>query len=534
METRSDHDALPWQTLPAMLADIMRRHGDKTAIVDGATRLSYAALQRRMSLAAAEIRALGLGPGDVVAFWAPNTWQWVVGAVACWWCGCVVAPMPARGRILDAIPLLNATLARLLITCSRDSNYPLQIAEYVSARDSDIYAVCPNLEGIVDFSGNYQHAALELREFAAFADRIAAVDLVSPARVAASDVCEILFTSGSTGTPKGVLRQHEQVLRSRWNSSIRHGFNAEDVMLAISEFSHTLGLNTTLLRGLLLGATLVLSRNRNPPALAALIHAERITALSAAPSLFASLLQETIDGRPACGNLRRALVGSARIPPELVCQLLDIGVEAVISGYGMTECDSISSAGLMETTDVIANTVGRLEEGIEVQITDELGSVVPAGGSGEIWIAGYAVSPGYLDANGDTIAVAGEDGWFRSGDLGCWTPDGYLQILGRKKDVICVHGHTLFPLELETLLSQSEMLDDVAVIGAPHAVAGEICVAFIVPKNPDGFSLAELRRWARKHIADYKIPGRFIVRDALPLGGTGKIDRLMLRTMLDA
>jgi acyl-CoA synthetase (AMP-forming)/AMP-acid ligase II len=536
METRSNNTAIPWQTIPAMLAEIMARNPGKTAVVDGAIRLNYAALQQRMCLAAAEIRALGLGPGDVVAFWAPNSWQWVVGVLACWWCGCVVAPIPARGRILDAMPILKATRAKLLFTCSISvqGNYPEQITRYLAELNSDLKDVCPTLQTIVDVSGHYRSTAFDVVEFAAFAECVAAPEAVSPALVSASDECEILFTSGSTGTPKGVLRRHEQVLGNRWSSSIRRGFKAEDVLLAISEFSHTLGLNGTLLRGLLLGATLVLSRNRNPQELAVLIQGEGITAISAAPSLFSSLLKQRVDGMPVCKHLRLASIGSARIPPELVRQLLDVGVESVVSGYGMTECDSIASAGLTERADIIATTVGHLEEGVEVQITDDEGLAVPPGGSGEIWIRGYAVSPAYLTASGQHTAVAGEDGWFRSGDIGRWTSDGYLQILGRKKEVICIHGYNLYPMELEALLSQSEMLDEVAVMGAPHTVAGEICVAFIVPRDSQGFSLQELRRWARKHMADYKIPGRFVVVDSLPLGGNGKVDRKALRNILDA
>lgn len=486
-----------------MLADNMARHCDKTAIVDGATRLSYGMLQQRIYLAAAEFRALGVGPGEVVAFWAPNSWQWVVGVLACWWSGCVVAPIPARGRILDAMPILQATRAKLLVTGS-----------------SAVYGDHPS--------------SIELLELQAFGESKFPVEPVKPVQVEPSDVCEILFTSGSAGEPKGVLRQHQQVLRNRWSSSIKRGFTTDDTLLAISEFSHTLGLNGTLLRSLLLGATLVIPENKNPRELANLLHSQGVTAISAAPSLFSSLLREDIEGRPVCGNLRLASIGSSRIPPELVLQLLEVGVDSVASGYGMTECDSIASAALTETAQCIATTVGTLEEGFEVQITDDEGLYVPVGSAGEIWIRGYAVSPGYLNLSGQSSAVAGADGWFRSGDIGCWTDDGYLRILGRKKEVICIHGYTLYPAEIETLLSHSEMLDDVAVIGAPHVAAGEIGVAFIVPRDTPGFSVKDLRLWARKHMADYKIPGRFVVVDALPLGANGKVDRQMLRNRLDA
>ena len=391
METRSDSARIPWQTIPAMLAENLARHPYKTAVVDGATRLSFAGLQQRMYLAAAEIRAQGLSPGDVVAFWAPNSWQWVVGVVACWWCGCVVAPVPARGRILDALPILQATRAKLLFTSSiaEHGNCPEQITRYLSEHGSELKHVCPDLETIVDVSGQYRPEAFDVVAFAAFAQSIAVPDEVSPARVSALDVCEILFTSGSTGAPKGVLRRHDQVLGNRWSSSIRRGFKAEDVLLAISEFSHTLGLNGTLLRGLLLGATLVLSRNRNPQELAVLMHSEGVTAISAAPSLFCSLLKQRIDSVSVCQHLRLASIGSARIPPELVRELLEVGVDSVVSGYGMTECDSIASAGLTENAEVVATTVGRLEEGFEIQITDAEGCAVPSGLCGEPGVPEY-------------------------------------------------------------------------------------------------------------------------------------------------
>jgi len=506
------------------------------AIVDGATHLSYADLQQRMYLAAEEIRSLGIGPGDVVAIWSPNSWQWVVSALASWWCGCVIAPIPARGRILDAMPILQATRAKLLFTCSVSvhGSYYEQISQYVAGRDSDVGQLCPDLEKIVDLTVQDNHPEADLSMFVAFDESSVASREISPARVSASDVCEILFTSGSTGDPKGVLRQHAQVLRNRRSSSVRRGFSTQDVLLAISEFSHTLGLNGTLLRAMLLGATLAIPGNKNPKDLANLIHNEGVTAISAAPSLFSSLLLQSIGGKSVCANLRLASIGSSSIPPELVYELLDVGVESVVSGYGMTECDSIASTGLTDTAERIATSVGVPEAGLEVQIADDDGLPVSPGSAGEILIRGYAVSPGYLNLDGQTGAVAGADGWFRSGDIGCWSQEGFLRILGRKKDVICIHGYTLYPTEIEVTLSQSEMLDDVAVIGVPHAHAGEMCVAFIVPKEPLRFSLNTLRAWARKHMADYKIPSRFVVLDALPLGGSGKVDRLSLRNMLNA
>lgn len=527
---------VPWPTIPAMLADNLLRHADKTAVVDGDIRISYTELAQRMHQVDAGLRARNLGPGDVVAIWAPNCWQWVVSVLACWWRGCTVVPIPARGKILDALPILKATRASWLFTHSASSNgnLPALLADYLVDTNATLCQQCPHLKTIVDFAEDYRHPALELTRFAEFANQWAGEGESPAAVVAGEDVCEILFTSGSTGIPKGVLRRHDQVLRNRWTNSMKRGFRTEDTILAIADFSHTMGLNGNLLRCQLLGATLVIANSRNPKVLATLMVAEKVTAISAPPSLYGSLLKEVVNGGSVCRNLRLATVGSAQIPPALVYELIDLGVNAVTSGYGMTECDGIASTGLAAEVDVIATTVGKPEPGLEVQVTSDAGLPLPAGDVGEIWIRGYAVTPGYLTAGGHIEPAVDSQGWMRSGDMGCWTVDGNLRILGRKKDVITIHGYTLYAAEIERLLSQSGMLDDVAVIGVPHALAGELCVAFIVPLVPADFSLKRLRLWARDNIADYKIPGRFVVLDKIPLNHNAKVDRIALKNLLDA
>jgi acyl-CoA synthetase (AMP-forming)/AMP-acid ligase II len=533
-DTTASGPAVPWTTIPAMLADNLVRHAGRTAVVDGDTRISYAELSQWMHQVAAGLHARHLGPGDVVALWAPNSWQWVVSLVACWWRGCTVVPIPARGRVLDALPILQATRARLLFTCSAASsgNLPSLMASHLRDTDATLREVCPHLQAIVDVSGEDHPSVPGLADYVQFAGMGRGAAPVPGAQVSDEDIYAILFTSGSTGSPKGVPRQHAQVLRNRWATSQLHGYSEADRLLVVSEFSHALGLHGNLLRSLLLGATLVIAHSRNPAEIAALMRAEHITAMGAPPSLFAGLLREKIGAKSACSDLRLALTGAANIPPALVRDMIAAGIGTVISAYGMTECDTISSTGLSDSTEVIATTVGRLEAGQEVQITDEGGSPVPPGVEGEVWIRGYAVTSCYLGAGGQTEPAIDAQGWLHSGDIGCFTAEGYLQILGRKKDVITIHGYTLYPAEIETLLSQSGLLKEIAVIGMPHAVAGELCVAFIVPADPAAFSLKRLRLWARTHVADYKVPGRFVIVDHLPLNRNGKVDRLSLKSSL--
>jgi acyl-CoA synthetase (AMP-forming)/AMP-acid ligase II len=276
----------------------------------------------------------------------------------------------------------------------------------------------------------------------------------------------------------------------------------------------------------------VIPPTRNPAELAVLIRREEISLVSGPPSLFVALLAEKVDGHSACSALRYAGTGSANVSAALVRDLYAQGLSVVSVGYGMTECDTISSTRLSDSAETIATTVGRPLDGLDIQITDESGAAVASGVEGEIWIRGYMVASAYLGENGQYVAAIDAQGWLHTGDIGRFTTEGNLQILGRKKDVMSIHGYTLYPAEIEALLSRSGMLREVAVVGVPHALAGEISVAFIVPEDTAAFSLKRLRLWARAHIADYKIPGRFLIVESLPLNRNGKVDRLALKHSL--
>lgn len=540
-EMAASETIVPWQTIPAMLADNLASHAHRTAIVDGDTRITYAELERYMHRVAAGLRARNLGPGDTVAIWAPNSWQWVSSAVAGWWCGCTIVPIPSRGKILDALPILQATQATALFTCSAASSGNLLslIASHLQDTNASLQDLCPQLRVVVDFSGDGQWSAPGLLEVVPFdamgRGKAPAPDARLPsAAVTGGHMATIIFTSGSTGRPKGVLRRHDQSLRNRWINSMDRGYSHADRLLVVSEFSHSLGLNSNLLCSLLVGATLVIPHGRHPTEVARLIHGEGVTAISAPPSFFAGLLRERIGDVPACSKLRLVATAATNIPPALVRELIATGVGAVVSSYGMTECEIIATTDVADGADVVATTVGRPIAGLDVRVTDNSGTTVPSGVAGEIQVRGDAVSPGYLGANAQLEPTIDPEGWLHTGDMGCFTTEGHLRILGRKKDVMTIHGYTLYPAEIETLLSQSGMLKEIAAMGVPHTVAGEICVAFIVPAAPSAFSLKDLRLWARNHVADYKIPGRFVLLDQLPLNRVGKVDRLALRSSLDA
>lgn len=503
--------SLPWLTIPAMLLERSQGMAERCALEDGDLALTYAQLLTRTRALASHLIDAGIRPQDRIGIWGPNSAQWVTAALACWWCGAIVVPVDAEARALEAVPLLQrAKVAALFFddaeqgaVASWREELPAKVL--IKLREAGIDE---SLAGAVP-----QHDAMAT---------------MPPAHQSApDDVCEILFTSGSTGVPKGVLRTHRQVISNRHCGSQRRGFSADDVLLARAPFSHTLGLNGTLLRALMLGARVVIPRDPTPRGIAATIREHGVTAISAPPSLFAMLLDMEGEEGGIVSQLRLLSIGSDALSADLIVRLQRAGAGSIACGYGMTECDSISSATIDMGIDAVLQSVGTPEPGLEVRIA-ERDREVATNQQGEIQVKGYATTSGYLDDAVATAALYTDDGWLRTGDMGKKTSQGWLKILGRKKDVVISHGYTLYPAEIEALLLQSGMLAAVAVFGVPQNFGGESCAAAVVPRDPDTFSRRDLLSWARNNLTRYKVPSRVHVVAAIPASANGKVDRSKL------
>jgi len=527
----------PWSTIPEMLSAIFFERGAKNAVIDGEVVLSYQEVETLSQILAARMNASGLEPGDRVVIWADNCWEWVVSVIACWWGGCVAVPISSKSKFLDILPVVEKTCPKLIFLASLQEGKKQsgEFMAYLLGNQPNGHSSLPTPPMISTFEDpDLAGSTLPSNLYVQFPSRQASGHrMTEPALVSGNDICEILFTSGSSGVPKGVPCRHVEILGNRWASSISRGFSGEDVLLALPDFAHTLGLNGILLRSFLLGATVVTCTSTNITQRAELIQRHNVTALIGPPSLFDALLMAGSTGAAALSSVRLVSIGSDAIRPELVTKLLEAGVESIASGYGMTECGSISSAVQTMGADAVANTVGKPEFGIEVQVVDDADNPLPPGKTGEIWVKGYCVSGAYFEDETQSAEAYTADGWLRTGDLGCWTSEGLLQITGRKKDVIIVHGYTVFPGEVERLLMESSMLQGVGVVGIHSAFSGQECVAFVIPNAAEQFDVRAFRVWAKDNIAAYKIPTRILVKTSLPLNRNGKLDRLALKNSLN-
>ena len=339
----------------------------------------------------------------------------------------------------------------------------------------------------------------------------------------------ILYTSGSTGRPKGAVFSHEALTFA--NRSWAHpvmGLVDEDTVLVAVPLAHSLGLNGGLLAPLLTGATIVILERFTPEAVFAAIKKHRVTVLPGVATIFRRLLNSPAFSESDFSSLRLAVAGAAPCPWELALEWSDKTDTRIVRGYGMTELFRPLSFRSDDLTD-IPDAVGRAVPDVEIRtIVDE---EMSRDGIGELWIKSPAMMDRYWDAVDETHAVI-EDGWFKTGDLATISPEGYVRIVGRKRERILRGGYSVFPQEVEAVLLSHPAVAEAAVLGVRDGDLGEEVAAFVSVKPAEKVTSDELVAYCREHLARYKYPRRVHIVPELPKGPTGKIVKSALAAPL--
>jgi acyl-CoA synthetase (AMP-forming)/AMP-acid ligase II len=496
-------------TTTELVRTAAERWPDAEALVDGEARLTFADLHEAVGRSTGAAVAAGVSKGDRVAVWAPNSWQWVVAALGVHGAGGVIVPMTTRYKGDEAAFILDACRARLLFTVQDflGVDYPALL----EGRDTQV-------------------ERLVLFDSPAWDEYLAGRPGHPPPTVAGNDDSDIIFTSGTTGRPKGVLATHHQTVRvvAEWCSAV--GLRAGDRYLLVSPFSHASGYKAGFLGAITAGATILPLAVADVTGMLDLVSRERVSMLPGTPSLFQSILNHPDRDRYDLSSLRLSAVGAAPVPVELVERMRSELFETVITGYGLTETMGVATMSHHDDPpEIISRTVGRHLPGVEIRVVDSDGLEVPPGAPGEVLIRGFNVMKGYFDAPDATAEAIDRDGWLRTGDIGVLDQDGYLAITDRLKDMFIVGGFNAYPAEIEAALLRHPDVGMAAVIGIADERLGEVGMAFVVPKP--GASVAEgpLIEWARNEMANYKVPRRIAVVDALPLNSVGKIQKTELR-----
>lgn len=518
---RSD---VTWPTIPAMVRETAGRRGDAEAVVEGTRRVDFATLRGLADDAARALVASGIGRGDRVAVWAPNSIEWIVAALGVTTAGGVLVPINTRFRGAEAAYVLARSHARVLCTVRGflDTDYPALL--------ESAGVELPALEHTVLLAGEPDGMSTPWSEFLARGRAVSEVDL--DARVASigpDDPSDVVFTSGTTGNPKGVVMTHGQTLRAYLDWCDWADLRPGDRYLIANPFFHIFGYKAGCLACLMRGATVFPVAVFDAGAVLELVERERISVLPGPPTIYVSLLEHADRARRDISSLRVGVTGAADIPVELIRRVREeLPFERILTGYGLTEAGTVTGCRPDDDFEHIATTVGVPWPGFEVRIVSEAGTVA-TGEPGEVAVRGETVTRGYLDDPDATAAAIDGDGWLHTGDLGTIDADGYLRIVGRIKDMFIVGGFNAYPAEIENLMLRHPRIVAVAVIGVPDERLGEVAKAFVVLQPGPPLDAAAIIAWARDEMANYKVPRSVEFLDALPVNATGKVEKRELR-----
>lgn len=515
-----------FRTIPEMVAQRAKGLGNRPAIVDGPVTLSFAELAQRVDEAARALIARGIDKGDRVAIWAPNIWEWIVCALAIHSVAAVMVPVNTRYKGIEAGYLLQKSEAKALFTVTGflDVDY----VALLRAADTKL----PDLAHIMVLRGEAPEGTLGYADFLACASEVSATAATERAATIEPDDCaDILFTSGTTGKPKGAMCTHGQNLRvfDQWSSIV--GLREGDRYLVVLPFFHSFGYKAGWFSALMRGATVFPESVFDVSVVLRRIQDDAITMLPGPPALYQSLLLHPDRARFDISSLRLAVTGGAAIPVELIHRMKnELGFETVITAYGLTEsCGVVTMCRLDDDAETIATTSGRAIPDVEVRIIDSEGTPLPTNQPGEIVVRGYNVMKGYLDAPEDTKQAIDAEGWLHTGDIGTIDERGNITITDRLKDMFIVGGFNAYPAEIENTLLRMPGVGEVAVIGVPDERLGEVGMAFVVPAPGQSLTKDSVIAWSRDNMANFKVPRRVELLDALPRNATGKVVKFELR-----
>ncbi|MEE1737525.1 FadD3 family acyl-CoA ligase [Streptomyces sp. BE147] len=509
-----------WGSIPGLVRDAAGRYGDREAVAEGRTRLSYAELGEQVERAAAACLASGVEPGDRVAIWAPNTLDWIVSALGAVTAGAVLVPLNTRFKGTEAAYILQRSRAKLLFVTGTF----LGTSYVASLRRSDVEL--PHLETVVVLADSAPRDYVTWKDFLVRGERIPRAEVRARAdAIVPGDPSDIIYTSGTTGRPKGAVITHAQTLRCYAIWSELAGLREGDRYLIVNPFFHTFGYKAGIIACLMRGATMVPQPVFNVDTVLANIAAERISVLPGPPTLHQSLLDHPSRAAHDLSALRLVVTGAAVVPLRLVERLrAELHISTVLTAYGLSEASGIvTMCRRGDPAEVIATTSGRAIPGTEVRVLAEPGS------PGEVLVRGFHVMRGYFEDPDTTSATLTPDGWLRTGDVGVLDEAGNLRITDRIKDMFIVGGFNAYPAEIEQLLGLHPDVADVAVIGVPDPRLGEVGKAYAVRRPGATVTADDLIAWSRREMANFKVPRSVEFVTELPRNAGGKVLKGELR-----
>jgi len=492
-----------------ILLNTSEKYAIKTGIVFEGREISFHEIREQVIKLANGLSGCGVSKGDKVAIYLPNSPEYIYSYLACFHLGAVGVPLDFMLKDDELISCLGHSESKVLIARDRPDIDLGTVRSSVASLDTVI--LC---SGILDGAHHYQ-------------------DLVNQApsefpqvNISDSDPALIMYTSGTTGKPKGVLLNYKHLEGSP--SAMEHfvDLSDQDIKLAAIPLSHIAGL-IYIQNMLMFGITLVLMERFNPYKFLELIHQYKITCFHIVPAMYHAILSLKQIEKFDLSSLRWVVVFGAPSSPEKLERFHKYCPNAkLLNGWGMTETCPPNTVTPLDSDNIAS--VGKPAPSCKIIIVDEQDNELAIGEIGEIVISGWVIMDCYYKDPDETTAVKRNGGLY-TGDLGRFDKEGFLYIVGRKKEMIKVAGQIVYAPEVESAFYKNENVAEVAVIGVPDEMRGESIKAYIVLNEGVIISSEELRYFAKDHLANFKVPHTIEIRKELPKNRTGKIDKNLLK-----
>lgn len=496
---------------------------EKEVLYDGYTRVTYKQLYDEVQKMASGLALKGIQKGDKVMVCLPNWNEFVTIYFALASLGAILVPCNSRYRSEELLYILQSSEAKAVFV-TEDFGH-VEFFQYCLKNDDrkssleHIFTVRSNKEGLLSFPD-----LMEMGE-----------KMPSP-KVSINpveDVFSILYTSGTTGRPKGAMLTHQNFIYSAEATNEKLRCTADDVFLIAVPVFHVFGMAPGIMSAIAVGAKIVFMENFKAIHALEIIEQEKISVHHGVPTMFILELNHPRFAEYDLSSLRTGIIAAAPCPEEIVRRIRNVMGCDIMVFYGLTESTaSVTATSFSDEDSIRSITVGRVLPGSEVKVVDVHRRVAPAGEVGELALRGPGITKGYYQMPEQTREAIDEEGWFYTGDLVSIDEKGYIRIVGRKKEMIIRGGYNIYPREVEEIFYKHPSILEIAIVGLPDTVLGEISCAAIKLKPGHMEDEESIKDFIKDKVADYKVPDRIVFLDSLPMTASGKIQKVALEEVL--
>ena len=511
------------ETIGECLRRAAEAHPDREAVVSRhqGVRLTYGELDAAVDRLASALLAREMGVGDRVGIWAPNCVEWVLVQYATARIGAILVNINPAYRAHELAYVARQSGVRALFSAPafKSSDYRQMI--------SDVRGELTELEDVVILGDE----AWDTMRTATIDDRAVSGRVASLDR---DDPINIQYTSGTTGFPKGATLTHHNILNNGFFVGELCSYTEHDRICVPVPFYHCFGMVMGNLAAITHGSCIVIpAPGFDAPATLAASSAERCTSLYGVPTMFIAMLEDPSFDQHDLSSLRTGIMAGSPCPTEVMKRVVsEMHMGEVSICYGMTETSPVSTQTRKDDSlERRVGSIGRVGPHLEIKVVDpDTGLTVRCGETGELYTRGYSVMRGYWNDPEKTAEAKDDAGWMHTGDLAAMDADGYLNIVGRSKDMVIRGGENIYPREIEEFLHSHPDITDAQVVGVPDLRYGEeLCVCIKLREGAPELDAAAVRSFCEGRLAHYKIPRYVRCVSDFPMTVTGKVRKNELR-----